>query len=144
MSCVEGRLEPGGDLAVLSGVSGANGLTGPSCTDADGRREGAGEAKAGVEGPTCPWSSMCSRAASSWRHILHQMRRRGPPGVAGAESEGVRGNLAKKSVSMDPSPSARPVCRFRVDKDDGEEWVLTHDFLDDTFQVVHPRSLVAS
>ena len=53
-SFIEGRLEPGGDFAVLRGVSAANGLTGPSWTDDDGLREGTGEAKAGVAGPTCP------------------------------------------------------------------------------------------
>ena len=53
-SFIEGRLEPGGDFAVLSGVSGANGLTGPSWTDDEGLRETAGDAKAGVAGPTCP------------------------------------------------------------------------------------------
>lgn len=115
-SFIEGRLEPGGDFAVLRGVSAANGLTGPSWTDDDGLREGAGEAKVGVAGPTCPWSSICSLAASSWRHILQRMRRRGPPGVAGAESEGVRGNFAKKSVSIDPSPSVRHAFWYRGER----------------------------
>jgi len=72
----------------------------------DGLLEEAGEkATIGVGGPSCPWSSMCSRFASSVRHILHRMRRLGPPGVAGAESVGVRGNFANMSVSgADPSP----------------------------------------
>lgn len=39
-------------------------------------------------------------------HILHRIRRRGPPGVAGADSVGVRGNFANMSVSgRVPSPS---------------------------------------
>ena len=40
-------------------------------------------------------------------HILHLIRRRGPPpGVLGAESEGVWGNFANMSVSGgEPSPS---------------------------------------
>jgi len=43
-------------------------------------------------------------------HILHRIRRRGlPPGVAGAESDGVGGNLANMSVSgKEPSPSVMP------------------------------------
>ena len=86
------------------------------------RRDAAGDL-AGVAGPSWPWSSMCSRAASSclglsslrviWLnpttahlHILHRIRRRGPPpGVLGAESEGVWGNFASMSVSdREPSP----------------------------------------
>lgn len=42
----------------------------------------------------------------TYLHILHLIRRRGPPGVVGAESEGVRGYLANMSVSGgEPSPS---------------------------------------
>lgn len=66
----------------------------------------------GVAGPTCPWSSICSRAASSWRHILQRIRRRGPfigpPGVGGLESDAERGKRANISVEGRlPSPSER-------------------------------------
>jgi hypothetical protein len=72
----------------------------------DGLLEPAGVTLAGVEGPSCPWSSMCSRVASSCLHILHLIFLRGPPGVLGTESVGVRGNLANMSVEGgEPSPS---------------------------------------
>ena len=66
------------------------------------------EAVAGVAGPTCPWSSICSRAASSVRQNLHLIRRRGTcaPGVGGQESPGVRGKEANMLVEgRVPSPS---------------------------------------
>jgi hypothetical protein len=63
----------------------------------DGLREATGESAAagvaGVGGPTCPWSNICSRAANSVLQSLHRMRRRGvwAPGVGGPESDEILG-----------------------------------------------------
>ena len=94
------------------------------CPANEGRRDSAGVVAVGVAGPSCPWSNICSLVANSclhtqlipikkyqaWKpthlHILHLIRRRGPPGVFGRESEGVRGYFANISVwGGDPSPS---------------------------------------
>jgi hypothetical protein len=58
------------------------------------------------EGENLKRNGLGNRRGVSHRHILQRIRRLGPPGVAGAESVGVRGNFANISVSgAEPSPS---------------------------------------
>ena len=104
------------DIGVIPNpASPENGL-GPSRAFVDGRRDVAGDRApfagvAGVGGPTWPWSIMCSRAASSVRHILQRIRRRGTcaPGVGGLDSEsgvvpwGKLGNIVFSGSSPPPS-----------------------------------------
>lgn len=132
-------------------ASGVNAGRIASCAVLDARRDAAGEkakTDAGVPGPTCPWSSMCSRAASSWRHILQRMRLRGPPllwppGVAGAESDGERGNLANMlSFGIEPSPSVCAVSESSGDVEERGDGKRTDDLVERALEVVHAHGLV--
>ena len=70
------------------------------------------------------------------------MRRLGPPGVAGAESVGVRGNLANMSVSgAEPSPSTTNFSIKGLNAVQMND--VTQNFLYCPFQVEHSSGLVA-
>lgn len=150
LSCIDGRREVEGDMARLYGL--------PSCME--GRREAAGEkaaAEAGVGGPSCPWSSMCSRVASSCLDKCEMWA--GGDGMGGLTCTscsgfyGVGRSVLVEQSRMVSGETLRKSLFLLLRRHLGTVFVrglstlkdcrLTHDVLDNPLEIEHPCCLIS-